>query len=160
MDEDDWPHPELPNILRKANLRNYDYVLWDVYRIQQPQAPRRENGAMAVQCIKADIDYYDNNIVISNSYAVRPTGQQAHIAYHGRVDNTLRNKNTRIKYIKRPLGIKVDNPSSLSFLVNCEHKEMLETNTRRFIDDIGASLRVPPIFQGGFDALKEEMDKL
>lgn len=149
MDEDDWPHPDLPGILYKINTRNYDYALWDVHRI----------CVLGIQCIKADVDYYDKNIVISNSYAIRPGERQAHIAYHGRIDHILRNEDTRIKYIKRPLGIKVDNPSSLSLLVRCENKEMLETITRQFIDGMD-TITVPHVFKGGLNSLKEELAKL
>lgn len=149
IDEDDWPHPDLPNILRKVNTKKFDYILWDVHRI----------CVLGRQCVKADVDYYDQNIIISNSYAIRPEERHAHMAYHGRIDHIMRKEDTRTKYIKRSLGVKVDNPSSLSLLVRCEDKEMLATITQQFIDGLDG-INVPPVFQGGYDALKEEMRKL
>jgi hypothetical protein len=149
MDEDDWPHPELPNILRKVNTKNFDYILWDVHRI----------CVLGRQCVKADVDYYDRNIVISNSYAIHPGERHAHMAYHGRIDHILRNEDTRTKYLKHPLGVKVDNPSSLSLLVRCENKEMLAKITQQFIEGLD-NIKVPETFKDGYDALKAEMRAL
>lgn len=148
-DEDDWPHPNLPNVLRRTSTAHHDYVLWDVHRI----------CVLGRRCIRTDAEYYSKHIVLSNSYAIRPKERHAHMAYHGRLDHLIRNHDTRIKYLNRPLGIKVDNPSSLSLLVRCETKEMLATIAQQFTDELD-KIPVPKVFQGGYDSLKEEMRKL
>lgn len=140
QDEDDWPSLQAPATLRRVNPRRYDGVLWDTNRIC-------ECNSSFILC---DREYYRNNVLLSNAYAVRVGGSETHITLHGQAQKFL--ERSTIRYIQHPLSVKVDGPASLSLLRLVKSEGQLQDLVGQFKVN---RLDVPMVYKEAYERYLE-----
>ena len=122
QDEDDWLDPQLPATLRKVNVRKFDSVFWDTYRVC-------ECNSNFVTC---DQEYYENNMLLSNAYAVQVDAPSDVMSLHGRAQRYFHRVHSKMRYLPWPMAVKVDGPGSMSLLRIIESKAHLKDLVGRF----------------------------
>ena len=149
QDEDDWPNPEAPTILRNVNPKKFDGIFWDVNRICKCNS----------SFVSCDLEYYRNNVLLSNAYAMRIGGPEIAITTHVQAQKFF--DRSTVKYIKYPLSVKVDNPASMSLLRLVKSQKHLQDLLRRFQINSQASflrgrrLNVPEIYKEAYERYLE-----
>jgi len=147
LDEDDWPDPQLPEILRKVSIGKFDGVFWNAYRICDCNS----------NFITCDQEYYKNSALLSNAYAVRADAPADVLVGHVRAQRYLTNAHLNVRHLPWPLTVKVDSPSSMSLLRAVESKAHLKDLVDRFKNK---NLTLPSEYQGPYRQYQKLIDAL
>lgn len=142
QDEDDWPSPILPATLRKVNIKRFEGVIWDTQRICETNT----------EWITCDLDYYRGHVLLSNAYSMRINNPNRAMTLHGIAQNLFQRFES-VRYIERPLAVKVDGPASMSLLRIVESKEHLRGLIARFKRE-DLTLALPPEYQEAYSEYK------
>jgi hypothetical protein len=142
-DEDDWPNPQLPTILRKVNMDLNECVCWKVHRVDSDKVST------------CDLDFFQQNIILSNAYAIQGSAPEIILTLHVYAHEYFTRRPT--KYLRHPLSMKVNNPASMTLLRSVQSREALAKQVSRFKT---SDVEVPSVYREAYTAYRRLIAEL